>query len=122
MTDEQKHLFVEMARAGVTQGLYNVLEWPDAYQTMLGVALPCGDDLAPAQEAWDAFAAFWSQTGPWEARLSREDMHKLVDAHFLKCCFPGCYVKGVHKIEGRENTNLKLCEDHKGCIKGPETS
>ncbi len=119
MTDEQKKLFVEMARAGVTQGFHHVLEWPDAYQRMLGVALPYGEAHSPTQDAWDALAAFWSETGPWEATLTRDDMYKLVDNHFTRCCFPGCYGQGHHKVKGRENTNLKLCAEHEGCVKAP---
>lgn len=120
MTPEEKDAFIEVARVGVTQGFYDIREWLCVYAGYANPQFFPNRYWELSKEGHQAFLAFWSETSPGETTL--EMLTDLCEAHLKACCFPGCYKEGIHKVEGRENSNLKLCDLHKGCVRDPSVS
>ena len=119
MTEDQKETFLQIARCGVTCGFQHPLEWIANYCRGFVSVLPYESQEKAAQEAYETYAAFYSEAGPGAPTTVRE-VEDMVIAFYKRCSFPGCYTEGEGKVPNLENTNLQLCEEHEGCMRGPE--
>ena len=118
MTPEQEKVFVKVAICGTTMGLRNPLEWLASYDRGFQSVLPIKEREKAREKVWDAFVAFYAETGPGPGP-DVHDLSCMVNDYYLRCCFPGCYIEGEYKVPGKENTNLLLCPLHEECLHAP---
>lgn len=125
MTPEQRDRLMEVLRVGVTQGFSDLYCCLEAYERFcLSDLFSKGTDTEHMRwAAYEAVAAFLQDCGPGDPSgdpYTVEGVERLVVDRLGRCCFPGCYQVGLHKVPNKENTNLKLCDVHQDCLKGPE--
>lgn len=111
LTSRQKSILVDLARVGITQGLYDLREWVSSYERYCGLAFSSNPEAAYL-EMLSAVADLLSETAP-DYKATAEEVLRIVKDHYDSCRYPGCSSRGKFPADG---SGIWLCEKHEGCV------
>ncbi len=82
MTEEQRELFVAIAKAGITCGLNHPFEWLVNWCRTLDAWAKYEEIQAKEVEAYECYVALYTETAP-DFRPTIDDIVKMIDVYYL---------------------------------------